>query len=181
MLPESQAGFRKGRSTIDNIYILNNCVHHQLNKKEHIFATSIDFRAAFDNVNREKLFKIMATKGISAYLIDCVREIYRATPSTIGKSTFYTTKGVKQGCPLSPILFDLYISEIDERFKKAQAGGVVIDKNKIFTLAYADDMLLLAKTESEMREMLRILAIYLKHKELTLNNGKTKIMRFGTK
>ena len=179
LLPETQSGFRKGRSTIDNIYILNAFAQDRLENGGNMFALFIDLSAAFDTVNRSQLFQLMERKGISDYLIECCKEIYRRTPIEMGQIKFYTNKGVKQGCPLSPLLFSLYISDIEEVLRKAQAGGIVSGRHKIHTLAYADDMALLANSPEELREMMRILRKYLEKLNLRLNVAKTKVMKFS--
>jgi len=57
------------------------------------------------------------------------------------KRGFKTRKGVRQGCVMSPILFNLYLAEIDERMKKKGIGGVGLGRTRIWSLAYADDIL----------------------------------------
>ena len=55
ILPDCQNRFRKKRSTIDNIYILNHCVNKCLAKGKKLYAFYVDYKAAFDSINREKL------------------------------------------------------------------------------------------------------------------------------
>lgn len=63
--------------------------------------------------------------------------------------------------------------------KDWQHGGVIIGRTKIFTLVYADDMVLLADRPSEMKEMLGSLYRYTKRKGLTINAEKCKILKFS--
>lgn len=91
---------------------------------------------------------------------------------------FWTKKGLRQGCPLSPLLFAAYIAEIDEVLRKAQTGGVVVGKEKVWTLAYADDLVIVAKNENEMEGMIRNMERYVKRKKLEVNVEKTKMMVF---
>jgi hypothetical protein len=65
---------------------------------------------------------------------------------------FETTKGVRQGCPLSPLLFTIYLADMNEMLKKAQAGGSVIGREQIWSLAFADDLIIVAKRKSEEGE-----------------------------
>lgn len=70
MLPESQAGFRKGRSTMDNIYVLSHVIQRDKEKekeKEEVYALFVDLKAAFDNVDRSKLWNILEIKDMRAW------------------------------------------------------------------------------------------------------------------
>ena len=185
ILPESQAGFRRGRSAMDHIYTLNWIIEKELkNKGGKLYAFFADLRSAFDMLDREKLWKVMEKKEADKELTEKIKEIYEETICTVkvnGEETknFWTIKGVRQGCPLSPSLFALYISEIDEILARAQMGGVVVGKEKIWTLSYADDLVMMAKTEKEMKEMLKTLENYLKNRKLELNVEKSKMVEFN--
>lgn len=76
MLPESQGGFRKGRGTIDNIFILNHIIQREeRNKEKKVYAIFMNFKAAFDNVNRRRLWEILGEKGIKKELIRRLEKI----------------------------------------------------------------------------------------------------------
>lgn len=97
IMPESQCGFRKGRGTIDNIFILNHLIQRGQKENKKIFAVFIDLKAAFD---REKLWKVMEEKGINGKLVGRLRKIYEDTNSVVKMSEgltdhFGTRKGVK--------------------------------------------------------------------------------------
>jgi hypothetical protein len=131
VLPDSQAGFRGGRGTVDNVYILDHLARNELRKKGgRMCALFIDFKAAFDKVDRVKMFECMRERerGISEWLVRKVEEIYARTRNKVKvgekeSEWFETTKGVRQGCPLSPLLFTIYVADVDEMLRKAQAGG----------------------------------------------------------
>lgn len=93
----------------------------------------------------------------------------------IGES-FWTARGVRQGCPLSLILFNILMADIEEQMGRVK-WGVKLGEERIYTLAYAD-MVLLAENEEEMRSMIERLEVYLDRKRLELNTEKTKIVRF---
>ena len=99
ILPEGQAGFRKGRATIDNIYILNHLVQRSKEKGTKLYSMFVDLRAAFDLVDRETLWELMERKRISKYLIERVKENYEETKVKIkiGETVseeFWTVKGL---------------------------------------------------------------------------------------
>lgn len=181
---EGQAGFRKGRGTMDNIYILKRVADFEIYaKKGEIFACFVDLKAAFDKVNRRKLWKDLRKKGIEENLIKKIEEMYEETTCTVnvnGRETkaFRISLGLKQGCPLSPTLFSLYLADIEDALRKNQDGGIMIGKTKIWTLAYADDIVLLASDAQGLRNMMQRLERSFRRKELILNAEKIQVMRF---
>jgi hypothetical protein len=185
VLPDSQAGFRKGRGTVDSVYILDHLARNELRKKGgRMYALFIDFKAAFDKVDRVKMFECVRERGISEWLVRKVEDIYARTRNKVKMGEkegewFETTKGVRQGCPLSPLLFTIYVADVDEMLRKAQAGGVVVGREKVWSLAFADDMVIVAKSEREMKEMMRNLEKYVRKKKLEVNVEKTKMMVFS--
>lgn len=184
ILPDTQAGFRKNRSTMDNIYILNYAIKKEINKKgRKVYAFFADLKAAFDIINREKLWAIMKRKGINRQLVRRLEEIYEETINTVlidGTFTkeFWTNAGVRQGCPLSPTLFAIYIADLEEVLRKGQTGGLVVGREKLWSLAYADDIVLVAKEANELREMIRNFSKFLEKRELILSAEKSKVMTF---
>ncbi|KAJ3660703.1 hypothetical protein Zmor_005141 [Zophobas morio] len=170
MLPDGQAGFRKGRGTMDNVYILRDLVGREIRKEGgRMYALFIGFKAAFDSVNREKMWEYLRRKGVDAYLVTKMEEIYEETVNTvrvngIESESFYTNRGVRQGWPLSPALFAAYLGDIDEMFSKAQTGGMVVGKEKVCSLAYADNLVIVAKKREEMKALIKSLEKYVKKK-----------------
>lgn len=114
LLPDTQNGFRALRSTMDNVYVLNYAIQAALAKGRKLFCAFIDFKAAFDMISRSKLFKKLRKMNIPEYLVAAIEDIYAVTPYNICGKTVWTDRGLKQGCPLSPLLFALYISDIDK-------------------------------------------------------------------
>jgi hypothetical protein len=81
---------------------------------------------------------------------------------------FGTTKGAKQGCLLSRLLFTIYVPDVDEMLRKAQAGEKDC-REKVRSLAFADDMVIAARSKRELKEMMRSLEKYLKKDSLAKN------------
>ena len=130
ILPDTQNGFRKRRSTIDNIYIMNHTINAKLAEGKKLYAFFVDLKAAFDSVDRDLLFQKLKQLKIPDYLIAAIKNMYIRTPFKVGKHTFYTDKGLKQGCPLSPLLFALFVSDLETTLKNFKAEGSLLENKK---------------------------------------------------
>ena len=132
-----------------------------MTKKRGIFTAFIDFKKAYDRVDRSKLWRCLENKGLNGRLTDFLKAAYTKLSCEVKVSEefseqFGVTNGLRQGCVLSPLLFALYINSLINELKKA---GVGIDcrGQRVAALLYADDMVLFAEDEKIMRLGLRIL------------------------
>ena len=159
-LPDVQAGFRRGRGTRDQI--ANTCwiIKKAREFQKNIYFCFIDCAKAFDSVDHNKLWKILKEMGIPDHLICLLRNLYAGQQATVrtGHGTtdwFQILKEVRQGCILSPCLFNLYAEYImrNAGLEEAQAGVKVTGRN-INHLRYADDTTLMAESEEELKSLL---------------------------
>ena len=90
-----------------------------------------------------------------------------------------TEKGVRQGCPLSRLLFILFIADIEEYLRRRQERGITIGNKRVYALAYTDGPAMIAETNGEMEIMIKYLNKYFKDKELEVNAETSKIMVFS--
>lgn len=128
---------------------------------------------------------IESLKGkVEEHLIEKMKKIYEKThvvvkiPEGFTKK-FRTRKGVRQECVMNPFLFDLYIANIDKFFKERNISGIEIGKSRIWMLAYANDMVLLAKNRVAIQDMMDTFKRFTKSKKLELNTEKTKTLIFN--
>uniref|UniRef100_A0A8B9WG68 RNA-directed DNA polymerase n=1 Tax=Bos mutus grunniens TaxID=30521 RepID=A0A8B9WG68_BOSMU len=156
-LPDVQAGFRKGRGTRDQIANIRWIIEKAREFQKNIYFCFIDYPKAFDCVDHNKLWKILKETGIPDRLT--LRNLYVGQEATVrtGHGTtgwFQIGKGVRQGCILSPCLFNLYAEYImrNAGLEEAQAGIKTAGRN-INYLRYADDTILLAESE-ELKSLL---------------------------
>ena len=116
-LPDGQAGFRKGRRTRDQIANICWIMEKAREFQKNIYFCFIDYAKAFDCVDHNKLWKILQELGIPDHLTCLLRNLYAGQEATVrtGHGTtdwFQRGKGVRQGCILSPCLFNLYAGYI---------------------------------------------------------------------
>ena len=127
--------------------------------QKNIFFCFIDYAKAFDCVDHNKLWKILQEMGIPDHLICLLRNLYAGQEATVrtghGTDWFQIGKGVRQGCILSPCLFNLNAEYImrNAGLVKTQAGIKISGRN-INNFRYADDTTLMTESEKERKSLL---------------------------
>ena len=179
-LPDVQAGFRKGRGTRDQIANIRWIIKKAREFQKNIYFCFTDYAKDFDCVDHNKLWEILKEMGIWDHLTSLLRNLYAGQEAQLGHGTtdwFQIGKGVRQGCILSPCLFNLYAEYImrNAGLKEAQAGIKIARKN-INNLRYADDTNLMAESE-ELKSLLMKVKEESEKVGLKLNIHKTKIFR----
>ena len=156
-LPGIQDGFRKGRGTKDQIANIRWIIKKAREFQKNIYFCFIDYAKAFDCVDHNKLWKILKEMGIPDQLTWLLRNVYAGQETTVGTGhetidLFQISKGVCQGCILSPWLFNLCAEYIMRNvgLDEAQAGIKIAGRN-INNLRYAYDTTLMAESEEELR------------------------------
>ena len=151
--PDVQAGFRKGRGTSDQIANTHWIIEKAREFLKHIYFCFIDYAKAFDCVDHNKQWKILQEIGIPDHMTCLLRNLYAGQEATVRTrhgttDWFQLGKGVRQGCILSPCLFNLYAEYImrNAGLDKAQAGSKISERHNN-NLRYADDTT--RKAESE--------------------------------
>ena len=187
VLNEFQFGFRVGRSTSDGIFILHSLVQHVLKDNGKLYCAFIDYEKAIDTVIHEALWLKLVENGISCKFTRILQSLYGKVLAAVKiqsdvSSFFEIALGVKQGEPLSPLLFILFINDVYADLKNADNGGEItgISINHIcfFLLLFADDMILFPKTPTELQTLLNKLQKYSAEWGLRVNTKKTKICIF---
>ena len=180
-LPDVPAGFRKGRGTRDQIANICWIVEKSREFQQNIYFCFIDYAKAFDSVDHKKLWKILKEMGIPDHLTCLLRNLYAGQEATArtGHGTtdwFQIGKAVRQGCILSPCLFNFYAEYIMRNvgLEETQAG-IKIARRNINNLRYADDTTLMAENK-ELKSLLKKVKEESEKVGLKLNIQKTKIM-----
>src|SRR5574342_482881 len=184
-LPDVQAGFRKGRGTRDQIVNICWIIKRAREFQKNIYFCFIDYAKAFDCVDHNQLWKILKEMGIPDHLTCLLRNLCAGQEATVrtGHGTtdwFHIGKGVRQGCILSPCLFNLYAEYImrNAGLEETQAGIKIAGRN-INNLKIGDDTTLMAESEEKLKSLLMKVKEKREKVALKLNIQKTKIMASG--
>ena len=132
----------------------------QESSRKNIYICFIDYAKAFDCVNQNKLWEILKEIGIPDHLTCLLRNLYAGQEATVRTDDrtmhwFQIGKGVRQGCILSPFIFNLYAKYLKQNagLDEAQAG-IKIARRNINNLRHADDTTLMAESEEEQKSLL---------------------------
>ena len=182
-----QAGFRRHYSTTDHIFTLYNMVNNCLygNKRSKLYVVFVDYKKAFDLINREKLWTALEETGVSTKMVQMIKAIYKQVKAKVRfgnklSDTINCPLGVKQGCLLSPVLFSILINKVAQKVaEKGRMGYQFINGGKeIFSLLFADDIVLISQTPAGLQNQINNLKLASEELGLEVNLSKTKSMIF---
>ena len=113
--PESQCGFRKERGTIDMLFVARQLQEKSREQGKNLSIAFIDLSKAFDTVNRSMLWEVLEKFGCPARFINLVRSFHDGMMATVlvgedETDAFEVGVGVKQGCGMAPVLFNIYLA-----------------------------------------------------------------------
>jgi len=150
LIHSSQAGFVKGRSITDLIHLVTALQHAATAENREWYATFLDYAKAYDMVRWPFLFAVMEKMRIGPQFMSWVRLLYTKPRvhllinGALGPA-ISPTRGVKQGCPLSCLLFDLYLEPLGAMLRACPEAGIELDDGTVLTGAFfADDSTLLS-------------------------------------
>ena len=171
-------GFR----TTDHIFILKSAIEKYFRSGKKLYACFIDFKKAFDSVWHEALFLKMRKLGIGGLFYKTVKNMYASTQVCVktsrGLTPFFPSKrGVKQGCSLSPLLFNLFLKDLSSVLDAG--SNIELFYKKFSRLLYADDLLILSDNPSSLQKKLDALDQYCIKWEISINPDKSKVMIFS--
>ena len=185
LISPNQIGFMKKMGTPDHIFLLQTIVEKVVKKnKNKLYVVFIDFKKAYDTVNRNRLFDKLKKLGINGTFIQNIEAMYKRTEYCIKLKAGHTPPilsnlGLKQGCPLSPMLFNLYIDDIKEIFDD-ECEPVTLQTTKINHFLYADDLVILSQSKEGLQRCLDKTHSYAKMNLLTISVKKSKSMIFNS-
>ena len=173
---ERQKAFLPVDGCFENVKILQHVIKTSRKARKELNIVLLDLAKAFDTVNHQSVVKALRRQRVPETVIDVIKDLYADSSTTISTSKGKTQpinilSGVKQGCPLSPLLFNLVMDSLVEKLQ--QSGlGVGEGEHHLATLAFADDLVLISDKNYHMEKMIKIAEEFFDERGLTANAKK---------
>lgn len=185
LISENQFGFKKKSRTSDNIFILKTLIDKHIGMGQKLYACFIDLRKAFDNVNHFLLMIKLRKTKVGSMMYDVIKDMYLNQDDNVQvkignflSNKFSSSKGVRQGDTLSPLLFNFYINEIFN-YISASDDSPVIGSKTIDALLYADDLVLFSTSKNDLQKKIQNLELFCEDYKMDINTSKSKVMVFN--
>ena len=182
-LIREQVGFRVEEETMSQVCALVEACGRRKNAELHTFITFVDLRKAYDTVPHEALFVKMEKYGVGIRTMTWLRALYSTSSIRIrcgsGLSPRVSlNRGLRQGCPLSPILFDIFI---DDCIEGARSSGARIPgcDERLPGLLFADDLAIIAGSPADMSTSITSFESWCNTWEMSVGIAKCGVMGIG--
>jgi RNA-directed DNA polymerase len=156
-------GFRSGRRCHDALRRVD-----ELLRSNHLYVVDIDIKGYFDSIPHERLMELVKERIADGRVLNLI-EAYLKTGVMETMGNWTAEKGTPQGAVISPLLANIYLNPLD--WIVAQSGLEMV--------RYADDMVVLCKSESQAMEALNRVAQWMKQAGLELHAEKTRVVNMG--
>ena len=178
---QNQFGFKKGCGTRDAIGVMRMLCERSIEHGNDVHICFVDFEKAFDRVNWVKMMSALKSLGIDWRDRGLIRDLYirqevvirvadgDSEPGIIGR-------GVRQGCPLSPLLFSIYAESMMKEAMEGSEDGIKVGGQLITDVRFADDQGMVDNTEEGLQRTMDRLSKTAKEYDMKINVKKTKTM-----
>ena len=172
---DNQFGFKKGLSCSHAIYSVRNIVNRFVSRGSTVNLCSIDLSKAFDKVNHHGPYMKLMKRHIPVLFLELVENLFSSCYTRIKwdehwSEEFRVDFGVRQGSVLSPFLFAIYTDDI---------GNLCNPGNGLYTILYADDIILLAPSVVSLEKLLHNCELKLNWLDMMINSKKSFCLRVG--
>lgn len=192
MISENQGGFLPNRQISDSILLVQEAIHSSLSRKEKGFVLKLDLANAFDRVRHSYLFAVLHKMGFDPSFTNMIAACITGpwiSPLINGRpcSAFQSSRGLKQGCPLSPYLFILmaesFSQALDHNRRIGLITGIKIEQGakSINHSQFADDTLLIGGASTTIaRRFKKLLDQFMDYSRGKVNQAKSCIYGWNT-
>jgi hypothetical protein len=178
-----QKGFVREAGCFNDVHILNEALKLAKTKKG-LVAVQLDISKAFDTVPHAAIEDALSRKGVPKFMTQLIRDSYRGITMVIRQGTTQVPielrRGVKQGDPLSPLIFNAILEPLIEELEK-EKGFAINNECQVSVLAFADDIILLAPGVPEAKRLLEVTESYLEDLGMKISAPKCAAFQINTK
>ena len=180
----NQIGFRKDFRPADHVFTLKTVVDQAFQSKTSLYTCFVDFKKAYDTVWRDGLFHKLLASGAGPKFVRMLRNIYSSSLLAVkmpgGRSSIFPSNvGLKQGCNMSPLLFNLFVNDFLAEISMPFTHSPFLKDVPVNGLMYADDLVLISNSRDGLQNLLDILHDFTESWFLKVNKSKTKTMCFS--
>ena len=185
LIHPNQNGFIKGRSILDGVRTIEDILEFAKLTDQSSILLAIDFEKAFDSLNHHFLLKVLEKLNFGTHFLQWIKMFYTNISSCVLNNGFTTDLfaircGVRQGDPLSPLLFILAIEILASRIREdKEIKGILVNDEEIKLTLFTDDMTCFLRDMSSYHRLLATLQLFYRFSNLRLNNDKTEIFAIG--
>jgi len=177
----SQFGFKSALGTREALFAIQVLVQNCKDVQKDVFIGFIDYEKAFDRVQHNKLIEILRNMDIDDKDIQCIKNLYWHQTATVKSGGITTSnlkihRGVRQGCILSPLLFNIYSEKIFQESIAEENRGIKVNGTFVNNIRYADDTTIIADSIEDLQHLMNKVNEHSKEFGLNINNKKTKYM-----
>ena len=182
-ISQNQFGFQKGKSTVDCIFVFYSIITKVLHSGKKLYCCFLDYQKAFDLISRPLLWHKLLLENVSLKVVNAIKSMYSVVKSCIKYRSSFSDfvdshAGVKQGDPGSPLMFMMFINDLEKNINSDIDNIFTLNELKLFILLYADDSVIFALSPESLQSMLNDVQLYCNTWGLKVNTTKTKIMIF---
>jgi len=154
-----QNGFVETFSTHHNVSMLLNIIEDSKNNGKQLFTCYIDIKKAYDSVQHWALEQTLLNYNFDKKFIEFIKDIYKKSTIQIEVNNILTEKipllsGIRQGCPLSCLLFIIHINPIIQKIQKKYKGAI-IENTSVPIIAFVDDIIILSHNLEEFQAIIK--------------------------
>jgi len=179
-----QFGFRKGMGTREAIAVMRALGERSMEHNQEVYVCFVDYEKAFDRVDWTKLMAILKKLDVDWRDRRLITNLYMGQTATVRTEEGMTTaciigRGVRQGCLLSPLLFNIYAQAMMDEAMDEVFDGVKVGGHLIQAVRFADDQAMTASSAEGLQSIMTKLNEVVERYKMRINIKKTKVMKIG--